>query len=130
MRGILGLFVFGFFMQLAFVACNNSSRDDAASKAAVAYYQCLIDGKYEEFVDGIAYSDSMTECYRSQMVDMMAQHAAIEKELRGGMVSVKAVSDTIVENAASVFLEVTYADSTCEEISVPMTLCGEDWKMQ
>ena len=72
----------------------------------------------------------MTEAYRSQMVDLVAQYAAREKELRGGLVSARAVGDTVSGDVASVFLEVTFGDSTREEVALPMVKCGEVWKMQ
>ena len=72
----------------------------------------------------------MTESYRSQMVDLVAQYTAREKERRGGLVSVRALGDTVSGDVASVFLEVLFGDSTREEIALPMVRCGEEWKMQ
>lgn len=110
------------------LSCRKAEHE--ADRAAVKYYTYLIEGKYEEYVGGIAYSDSMTDSYRSQMVDLTAQYAAREKELRGGLISVRALGDTIAGDVASVFLEMVFGDSTREEVSVPMVKCGDVWKMQ
>ena len=123
------------FLCLAFlglslwVSCGKDGQS-AASRAAETYYGYLVEGKYEDYVRGIAYSDSMTDDYRSQMVDLVSQYAAREKALRGGLVSAKALGDTVSGDVASVFLEVVFGDSTREEIALPMVLCGEEWKMQ
>lgn len=111
-------------------ACRKENPNEKVKGAAVAYYTCLINGQYDKYIDGIAYRDSMTEEYRSQMVDLAAQYVAHEQDLRGGLVAVRALSDTIMDESALVFLEVQFGDSTREEVSVPMVLCGEEWKMQ
>ncbi len=110
--------------------CHKTTPDEKVKAAAVMYYDYLVKGQYDSYIDGIAYRDSMTEEYRNQMVDLAAQYAAREKELRGGLVAVRALSDTIMNDVALVFLEVQFGDSTREEISLPMVLCGEEWKMQ
>ena len=111
------------------VSCAKDDRGEAA-RAAEACYRHLIEGRYEQYVGCIAYSDSMTEAYRSQMVDLVAQYAAREKELRGGLVSARAVGDTVSGDVGSVFLELVFGDSTREEVALPMVKCGEVWKMQ
>ncbi|MCD8317648.1 MAG: hypothetical protein LUC45_01795 [Paraprevotella sp.] len=72
----------------------------------------------------------MPDAFRNQMVDLVAQHVAREKERRGGPVAVRALSDTILGDVASVFLEITFGDSTREEVALPMVKCGGQWKMQ
>ncbi len=110
-------------------ACSGPSYENPRS-AAETYYGHLIEGDYEKFVDGMAHRDSMTETYYSQLIDLATHFATREKELRGGLQAVRAVSDTVVGDVALVFLEVSYADSTREDISVPMVRCGDVWKMQ
>lgn len=105
-------------------------QDEEADKTALACYNLLIEGRYEDYVSAIAYSDSMTEEYRSQMVDLTAQYVAREKELRGGLAAVRVLGDTIAGDVANVFLEVTFGDSTREEVALPMVKCGGVWKMQ
>lgn len=111
------------------VSCGDGE-GEKADQAALTYYNHLIEGRYAEYVSAIAYSDSMTESYRNQMVDLTAQYAAREKELRGGLVAVCVLGDTIAGDVANVFLEVTFGDSTREEIALPMVKCGGVWKMQ
>lgn len=112
------------------MACSRKDDGEQARRAAMSYYECLIDGRYEEYVNGIAYSDSMTDVYRSQMVDLVAQFAAREKKAHGGVIAAQALRDTVSGDVASVFLEVLFGDSTREEVVVPMVKCGGEWKMQ
>lgn len=114
---------------LLWASCGKEGKSEI-SQAAEAYYGNLIEGKYEDYVGAIAYSDSMTESYRSQMVDLIAQYAAREREARGGLVSAKAIGDTVAGDVGSVFMEVLFGDSTREEIALPMVRCGDVWKMQ
>ena len=122
MRKIIPLWV-AFLGLSLWVSCGKSDKSEV-SRAAETYYNYLIEGKYEDYIHSIAYSDSMTESYRSQMVDLVAQYAAREKERRGGLVSVRALGDTVSGDVASVFLEVLFGDSTREEIALPMVRCG------
>lgn len=125
------LFRFAFLSLLSCLMFACGGRDNSeAGRAAECYYRYLIDGKYADFVGGIAYSDSMPESYRGQMVDLVSQYAVRERELRGGLSDVKVLRDTVSGDVGNVFLEVVFGDSTREEISVPMVKCGKEWKMQ
>lgn len=111
------------------VSCGGNDKSDV-SRAAETCYKYLIEGKYEDYIHAIAYNDSMTEDYRSQMVDLVTRYAAREKRQRGGLVSVRALGDTVSGDVADVFLEVLFGNGTSEEIVLPMIRCGEEWKMQ
>lgn len=112
-------------------ACRQATPDEQVRQAAETYYGYLVNGKCDAFVHGIAYCDSMTEEYRSQMVDLTAQYVAREQEQRGGLLSARALSDTILNGeTALVFMEVLFGDSTREEVALPMVRCGDTWKMQ
>ena len=78
MRKIIPLWV-AFLGLSLWVSCGKSDKSEV-SRAAETYYNYLIEGKYEDYIHSIAYSDSMTESYRSQMVELVAQYAAREKE--------------------------------------------------
>ena len=85
MRKIIPLWM-AFLGLSLWVSCGKSDKSEV-SRAAETYYNYLIEGKYEDYVRSIAYSDSMTDSYRSQMVDLVAQYAVREKERRGGVAS-------------------------------------------
>lgn len=123
-------FAFGVFVLACLCACDSAMSGKYARRAAVEAYEHIIAGEYGAFVSSISYSDSMTEAYRTQFEALVAQFADREKALRGGLLSVQAVGDTVMDETALVFLEVMYGDSTFERISVPMVYNGEMWKLQ
>jgi len=113
------------------VACSGLSREQRRVRRAAKHdYELLRKGKYEKFVREIAYVDSMSDDYRSQMTDLIHEHAAALEQKHGRITSVKAVNDIISGDQAQVFLQVAFADSTCEEIGLPMVKVGKKWRMQ
>lgn len=125
------LFLLVMLAGLGATSCRDTkTENEHMREAALSYYGHLIAGEYDQCVDAIVYKDSMTEEYRAQMIDVMAQYAEREKQRTGGMVSVRVLADTLLEDVGHVFLEAVYADSTSEEISLPMVLSEDGWKIQ
>ncbi len=119
-------------MLLLFASCSSdlSKEQRRVRKAAEKCYEYLQDGKYEKFVGEIAYADSMSEDYRSQMVDLIKEFAASEELRHGKLMKVEAIGEDIKDSLAQVYLQISYADSTSEEVGVPMVKIGKRWKMQ
>lgn len=116
-------------MAMMVLACAGDDHS-RVRKAAVRSYEYLQKGKFEKFVSEIAYADSMSDDYRAQMVDLVKEFAASQEMQHGKLVSVEATNDTIIDAMAHVFLQLSYADSTSEEVGVPMVKVGKHWKMQ
>ena len=118
---------------LVLTACqaDGLSREQrAVRKAAERDYALLIKGDYDEFVGEIAYADQMSKEYRAQMADLVHEHVASLSRQHGGLVSAKAVGDTIDNEQAHVFLQLIFADETSEEVGLPMVKVEDDWLMQ
>lgn len=115
-------------MSFLLVGCKN--KEERAADAALEYYGYLLDGEYDRYVEAIAYSDKMTEKYKKQLIELAAQYMQREKDLRGGLREVTYVSGIFADSVANVLLELHYNDSTSEEISVPMILCDDQWRLQ
>lgn len=109
-------------------SCGNKGKTPEG--AAEKYYSYLVKEKYDRFVEGIAYSDSMPQDYKEQMQDVAAQYIDREKKTHGGIRSVRALDSQTDGNVANAYLELIFEDSLTEEIAVPMVKCGEVWKMQ
>ena len=115
-------------------SCKNEEIDPAvvAGNVAKQYYQYLLDGKYEEFVDGYYQPDSIPGVYREQLITNAKMFVGLQKEVHQGMVKVdvaKASVDT-ANHVANVFLNIAYGDSTTEEVVVPMVLVDGNWMMK
>ena len=111
------------------MACSGDDHS-RVRRAAEQCYECLQDGQYEKFVGQIAYADSMSDNYRAQMVDLVKEFAAAEQQRHGKLQMVRITGDTIIGEQAHVYLQVTYADSTSEEVGLPMVKVGKKWLMQ
>ena len=115
-------------------SCKKEEIDPAvvAGNVAKQYYQYLLDGKYEEFVDGYYQPDSIPGVYREQLITNAKMFVGLLKEVHQGMVKVdvaKASVDT-ANHVANVFLNIAYGDSTTEEVVVPMVLVDGNWMMK
>ena len=98
-------------------SCKKEDVDPAAVAGNVAkqYYQYLLDGKYEEFVDGHYQPDSIPGVYREQLITNAKMFVGRQKEAK---------------HVANVFLNIAYGDSTTEEVVVPMVLVDGNWMMK
>lgn len=115
------------------MACHNgrlSREERRVRKAAERCYASLAKGRAEKFVKRIAYADSMSEGYRQEMIDLVSEHVHNLKQQHGELQSVKAVGQVVEDEQAQVFLQLSFADSTCEEVGVPMVKVGGKWLMQ
>lgn len=114
------------------VDCGGTDPAEVASAAAKEYYKLLLEGKYDEYVDGFYRPDSIPGSYRSQLIDNAKMFMAQQKEERRGLLDVRVVSakvDTSL-HVANVFLILSYGDSTNEEIVVPMVEQKGVWYMR
>ena len=115
-------------------SCKKEEIDPAvvAGNVAKQYYQYLLDGKYEEFVDGYYQPDSIPGVYREQLITNAKMFVGLQKEVHQGMVKVDVakVSADTANHVANVFLNIAYGDSTTEEVVVPMVLVDGNWMMK
>ena len=93
-------------------SCKEKAPDPGyyAGIAAKGYYDMLLEGRYDEFVEGQNMPHRIPEGYRQQLV-------------------LDAKADT-AHHIADVYLSVTYGDSTKEQIVVPMVEVEKKWKMR
>ena len=120
-------------------ACGSATKEELASLAAKGYYDHLIHGEYEQFYEGMdqrTLPDGTTlstdSAYRSQMLDNLRQFMARQAQEHRGVLEVRvsnATTDT-VQQLTNVFLVLCFADSTNEEIVVPMVERQGTWRMK
>lgn len=114
-------------------ACHEEPNpDDLALQAAKGYYDELLAGNYEAFLNGKATADSMPQNYRNQMILVYRNYMEEQKENHGGLhqvIAVRAQRDTTL-HFTHAFLLLHFADSTKEEINIPMVEVKGQWKMK
>ena len=106
--------------------------DAVAGEAAKAYYDLLIEGKYDQFVEGRYMPDAIPDGYREQLVANMKMFMGEQQATHGGLKQVRVVSakaDT-AQHVANAFLLFVYGDSTSEEVLVPMVEHKGVWYMR
>ena len=130
MRKLVYLVLLVFLAQWA--ACSSPTREELASLAAKGYYQHLIEGDFDHFLEGRVMADSLPDDYRSQLIDGYSQFLAQQVKARGGINEVR-ISRAFTDSSqqyTSVLLMLCYGDSTSEEVVVPMVERNGRWMMK
>ena len=115
------------------VACSTGvSREEQAALAAKGYYTHLVQGEYEQFVEGRFMADSLPADYRSQLIEGYKQFVAQQLEARKGIqeVSVSRAYTDSLAGYTNVLLMLCYGDCTTEEVVVPMVERDGRWMMK
>lgn len=115
------------------LSCSDGpTAEEQALLAAKGYYEHLAAGEYDRFLEGKADVDSLPADYRQQLLAACKQLVARQRDEHGGISEVKAGTaavDTLLD-ITQAFLIITYADSTAEEIVVPMVERSGSWRMK
>lgn len=119
---------------MSLFSCKEKPPDPGyyAGIAAKGYYDMLLEGRYDEFVDGQNMPHRIPEGYRQQLVLNAKMFVEQQKNEHRGMKAFQildAKADT-AHHLADVYLSVTYGDSTKEQIVVPMVEVEKKWKMR
>ena len=117
---------------LYITSCGNPSPEEMASLAAKGYYEQLLRGEYDHFLKGKAGADSLPENYREQLLTGYRQFMAQQEKLHHGILDVR-VANAKTDSSlhyTNVFLVLCFADSTNEQIAVPMVEQNGSWRMK
>ena len=119
---------------MSLFSCKEKTPDPGyyAGIAAKGYYDMLLEGRYDEFVEGQNMPHRIPEGYLQQLVLNAKMFVEQQKHAHRGMKAFQildAKADT-VHHLADVYLSVTYGDSTKEQIVVPMVEVEKKWKMR
>ena len=119
-------------------ACSGVTPEWQAATEAQKYYEYLAAGDAVRFLEGKAGSSELPAAYGNQLLKAVEQYQEDIKQKHGGILSVRISENSgtpaDTAHAASVvkaFLILCYADSTQEEIVVPMVQVDEgEWRMK
>ena len=112
--------------------CGKGTAEEQAMKSAADCSASLLEGDYDGFLGGRAGMDSIPDSFREQLLVSYKQFVHHQQQAHLGIRAVepvRAVADSSL-NVMQVFLLVSYADSTQEEIVVPMVEHNGEWKMK
>lgn len=124
---LLGLgFMFGLF-----TSCSKEvKQEDIALQTAKAYYDQLIAGDVNSFVEGTLKGDTLPEDYKAQLLLNAQMYVEKQQKEHKGINRVEPVRATCDSLSAKAFLTICFNDSTREEIVVPMIRKGDLWYMR
>ena len=124
LMGLMGL--------MGLIGCSRLSPEEQASLAAKGYYTHLVEGEYDQFLEGRVGNDSLPDDYREQLLAGCRQFMAQQQTAHHGIREVRvsnAKTDTLA-GYTNVFLILCYGDSVDEEIVVPMVERNGRWQMK
>ena len=125
--GLLG------FLGILGMSCGNPTAEEMASLAAKGYYEHLIHGEYEQFLQGkVGLNKHSEQEYWNQLRDNCHQFVHQQEQAHRGIHEVRVVNaktDTL-QKYTNVFLMLCFGDSTNEEIVVPMVERDGRWYMR
>ena len=112
-------------------ACGSPTREELAGLAAQGYYQHLVSGQYEQFLEGRLGADSLSDDDRSQLIEGYKQFMAQQQDRRGICeVRVSRAYTDSLAHYTNVLLMLCYGDSTTEEVVVQMVEHKGRWRMK
>lgn len=114
------------------IACTSATPEEQAMLTAQEGYEHLVAGDYEAFLEARAGMDSIPPSYREQLLTSYKQFMFQQRIAHQDIVGVQAtrVQMDSVQHQMQVFLLINYADSTQEEIVVPMVEQDDCWKLK
>ena len=127
---------FLFASALLLVACGSKKGEvdqgELAARAAKLYYEQLLEGKYEAFLEGENRPGKLPDGYRKQLLINLQQFMEQQKSQHKGIDSISLASSVFSEkdSTASVFLLFHYGDKTTEQVVVPMIKRKGVWMMR
>lgn len=114
-------------------SCGRSiAPEEVAAQSAKAYYDLLIQGKFDQFVDGCYRADSIPSSYREQLIANAKMFMGEQHDAHRGIKEVCVVRGTAdtARHTVNAFLRFVYGDNTREDVVVPMVERKGVWYMR
>lgn len=127
------------FASLLLTSCganNDASKGDDSQTMtdtmAVYYYKLRANGQYEDYVASMHSCLNTTNDYKQRMIRMLQHHQNEILKEKKGVNRVQVIKTTMHDNnkMANVYLNVTYNDSSHEEIIFPLVSENGKWLIQ
>lgn len=114
-----------------FVACGEEKKA-TPEDVALTFISSLKEGRYDEAADMTLQIDSAPSPYRQLIVGRYKQIAEDIKNQNGGIVEIKHKRTDLATdgNSADVYLCLSFADKTTEEILLQLVKDGQEWQIK
>ncbi|WP_232369903.1 MULTISPECIES: hypothetical protein [Prevotella] len=120
-------------LTVAFTSCRKEiDPADIAAQTARQYYDYLIHGNYEAYVEGLDKPDRIPDDYKKQLLLNARMFMEQQQKEHHGIhrVSVANADADTARKVARVFLLLSYGDSTREQVYVPMVMRDGIWYLR
>ena len=135
------VFIFLFFSSfILFTSCSDQIPEWKAASAARDYYELLAQGDAVRFLEHKAGIDTLAADYGEQLLAAVRQYQRDIQQKHGGLQQVRVSDEHYVHDGEQcrdttlqttyAFLILCYADSTEEEVMVPMVERDGEWLMK
>lgn len=117
----------------AFAACSEKGTpEEEAVKAAKKYYEYILEGEYDKYIEGICRYDSIPKDYKKQLITSVKQYMHTQEKEHGGIREVRAVKaeKDSLRGYTNAFLVLCFGDSVNEEVVVPMIEHDGTWRIR
>lgn len=116
------------------MSCGGNPVDQKQLVATTAqlYYQYLLEGKYDDFVEGMDFHMTPSPGYKEQLRANAKMFVHQQEKAHKGVASIHVSGAEVDErnHAANVYLVFCYGDSTSEQVVVPMVERDKLWRMR
>ena len=118
------------------LACSDKGQgpleEELAAQAAKQYYDDLIYGREEEWLDGHRGAKAMSPEYRQQLLENARMFLEQQRKAHGGIsdVALGKCKGQVFDGSPIAILTLCYADATQETVAVPMVLEDGEWRMR
>ena len=119
------------------LSCKSETKEGIVEKSTPSEivetaYGHLLKGEYDGYLSCVQSCDSIPERYRKSLVNVLKQAAENEQKERKGIVSANAIAENTNEKEtySVVRVDITYGDSTKEEIAVPVVKYNGKWRLK
>ena len=120
------------FIALVIACAKEIDQGEVAARVAKHYYDTLVAGHYDAFLEGTYQQDSIPKRYRDLLLDNAKMFIAQQNKEHQGIKEITIRSATIdtLHHTGNAFLMFSYGDKTKEQVIVPMVERGGVWYMR
>ena len=117
-------------------ACSDKGEgpqpEQLAAQAAKQYYDGLIYGREEDWLDGHMGAEAMSPDYRQQLLENARMFLDQQRRAHGGIcdVAVGECRGQTFDGSPIAILNLRFSDATQETVAVPMVLDDGVWRMR
>ena len=128
----LGYIAFAIAVVMMAACSRTVDQEQLVANTAMLYCQYLIDGKYDDFVAGIDQRVEPAAGYAEQLRANAKMFVAAQAKTRGGVVGINVTGAEVSpkEHTAAAYILLHYADSTKEQVVLPMVERDGVWFMR